>query len=61
MAWQIIGWSLFAAETVTTAAILRWLYRTGRRPWSWQQPLRVPKLAALSTNNTGDSDYVGLV
>lgn len=23
-----------------------WLYRVGSRPWSWQRPLRSPKIVA---------------
>lgn len=60
MIWHVFGWTTIAAQAICAVGATRWLWTTGQRPWSWQQPPAVPELQGQLNLGFGSSD-VGLV
>lgn len=56
MFWPLIVITVYAVLGLVTTG---WLYRVGSRPWTWQRPLRAPKIVAEPYYS--DDPCVGIV
>jgi hypothetical protein len=58
---HVLGWITMAWGLGTGGYVAKYMWRTATRPWSWQQPVPVPKFADTPLLLGSGSDYVGLI
>lgn len=60
MVFHVLGWATAAAEVFGGVGLLAYLIDVGRRPYSWQSRLPVPKLAQVANIDGDVFDVTGL-
>lgn len=60
MFFHVLGWLTVASEGLGAAGLLYYLIDVGRRPYSWQQKLPLPKAVQIASIDGDVFDVTGL-
>jgi hypothetical protein len=59
MIFHLLGYATLATELLGGAGVAIWLTKVGRRPWTWQRRVPVPKVVDLpELDNDPSMGYV---